>query len=94
MIKAILMIDCNACGQLFNRVLTSESKDPLTWKALSTDLENMAVNCAWTAHRSAHFCEYCMTHLDFELLLEKEQAELSQATKLQSGSTPGGRLGC
>ena len=75
MFKTIMILDCNICGQPFNRVVTSASKDPFTWKSLSLELEDSAVNCGWTLCRSAHYCEHCVTHLDFESLSKKDLPE-------------------
>jgi hypothetical protein len=60
MLKVILMIDCNICGQPFDRIATSTDRDPMTWKSLSLDLEAMAEQRGWSFHRSAHHCDYCV----------------------------------
>ncbi len=61
MLKVFVMIDCNLCGQVFDRVTTSCDRDPTAWKALSLDLEYKAENCGWTIHRAAHHCAYCIS---------------------------------
>jgi NifB/MoaA-like Fe-S oxidoreductase len=61
MLKIILMLDCNYCGESFDRIITSSERDPMAWKALSQDLEYKAENCGWSFHRSAHHCVYCVT---------------------------------
>jgi hypothetical protein len=87
MIKAILMIDCNICGQPFNSIATCNSKDSMSWKNLSIDLEDTAVSSGWTFHRAAHYCDYCMTHLDFELLLEEERSNSKPRSKSTTDKT-------
>jgi hypothetical protein len=60
MLKVIVMIDCNICGQLFDHVTTSCDRDPLAWKALSQDLEYKATNHGWSMVRSSHHCPFCV----------------------------------
>jgi hypothetical protein len=61
MLKVILIIDCNICGQPFDRIVTSCDRDPMAWKSLSSDLEYKAECRGWSFHRSAHHCEYCVS---------------------------------
>ncbi len=68
MLKVIILIDCNACGQPFDHVVTSSEKDPLSWKSLSLDLEDTAMGCGWSFWRAAHYCDYCMSDVGFSLL--------------------------
>ena len=72
MLKVILMIDCNVCGQPFDRVVTSSGDDPLSWKSLSLDLEDTAMKCGWSFWRVAHYCAYCMSDVGLSLLQELE----------------------
>lgn len=64
MLKVILMLDCNICGQPFDRVATTCERDPFSWKSLSLDLEDTAVNLGWSFFRSAHYCDYCMSDME------------------------------
>jgi len=68
MLKVVLIIDCDICGQPFNRIATSNCDDPLAWKALSQNLEDTAENCGWSSLRSAHYCEFCMSDVSLSLL--------------------------
>ncbi len=61
MLKVILMLDCNLCGQPFNRVTSSTDRDPINWKSLSLDLEYAAEESGWSSHRATHYCDYCVT---------------------------------
>jgi hypothetical protein len=70
MLRVILMLDCNICGQPFDRVVTSGDRDPLSWKSLSLDLEDAALNCGWSFCRSAHYCDYCMSDCQLASLQE------------------------
>lgn len=67
MFKVILMINCNICGQPFDRVATSSVPDPLSWKALSQDLEDEAEACGWSFYRSAHHCAFCIADVTYSL---------------------------
>ena len=72
MLKVIFVIDCNVCGVLFERVVTSARDDPLSWKSLSVDLEYAAMKCGWSFWRSAHYCADCMSDVGFSLLQKIE----------------------
>jgi len=66
MLKVIIMIDCNICGQPFDRVATTKEREPLVWKALSLDLEDEAMNRGWGFLRSCHYCEHCVVTVGLE----------------------------
>lgn len=61
MLKVIMMIDCNICGQPFDRIATAFDKDPETWQLLCGDLERKAQRCGWKFLHSAHHCDCCLT---------------------------------
>lgn len=61
MIKVIMMLDCNICGQPFEEIVASTQLDPLSWKSLSLDLEYTAQSSGWFFFRNSHFCNYCIT---------------------------------
>jgi hypothetical protein len=62
MLKVIVTIDCNRCGQPFKRIAISTDRDPMAWRALADDVEYHAGNSGWDSQRSAHYCEYCVHH--------------------------------
>lgn len=66
MFKVIIMLDCNICGQTFDRVATTTEKEVLVWKALSLDLEDDAINRGWGFLRSCHYCEHCVVSVGLE----------------------------
>jgi hypothetical protein len=76
MLKLILMLDCNICGQPFDRVAASTDRDPVAWKSLACDLEYNAENSGWSFQRGAHYCLYCTTEEDYS----KGQPALREAT--------------
>jgi hypothetical protein len=45
MLKVIVMIDCNICGQPFNRIVITGENDPMAWKSMSSALETEAESC-------------------------------------------------
>lgn len=61
MLKVIVMIDCNICGQPFDRVCTSTDRHPEAWKSMSQDLEYDAERSGWSFTRAAHHCDYCVS---------------------------------
>ena len=83
MFKIIVMIDCNICGQPFDRIASSTHPDPLSWKALALDLENTAEGTGWSFYRSAHHCEHCITDVAFSL---RQAAAEAAAQKPPKGS--------
>ena len=80
MIKVIVMIDCNICGQLFDHIATSCERDPLAWKAMSVDLEDEAENSGWSFYRSAHHCGYCISDVAFALRQAADEAREAKKT--------------
>ena len=73
MLNVILILDCNICGQPFERIATSSDRDPFAWKSLSMDLECAAMDCGWSFYYSAHYCGYCMPDVCFSSLLENSK---------------------
>lgn len=65
MIRIIVTLDCNVCGQPFDRIGSSSSIDPLDWKALSLDLEHQAESTGWFFFRAAHYCDYCSSSREY-----------------------------
>jgi hypothetical protein len=61
MLKVILMIDCNICGQNFNSIITSSDRHPATWEFLAQGLEYQAESSGWTISGPAHHCDWCVT---------------------------------
>lgn len=59
MVKIFVTLDCNRCGQPFNRIAVTTDLDPMNWKALAQDLEYRAENRGWASSRAAHYCDYC-----------------------------------
>jgi hypothetical protein len=79
MLKAILMLDCNICGQLFDGVVTTTETEPMNLKALSLDLEYEAENRGgWSFHRGTHHCANCVTDA---ALSNRQKPENSQREK-------------
>jgi hypothetical protein len=63
--KIIVMIDCNVCGRPFDQIATSSEPDPLWWKSLSLDLEDVSQDSGWSFFRSAHYCGDCVSDAAF-----------------------------
>jgi len=78
MLKVILMIDCNICGQPFGRIASSTDRDPQAWKCLALDVEYAAERSGWSMLRSAHHCGYCVTDA---MLSGQTAAEKTLATR-------------
>lgn len=85
MLKVIVMIDCNICGQPFDRVAVSTERDTLSWKSLSLDLEDEAEDCGWSFYRSAHHCHYCVSDVAFSL---RQAADAAQHRSKTSSINP------
>ena len=80
MFKVIVMIDCNICGQPFDSVATSASRDPMEWKALASDLEYAAEGRGWSFYRSAHHCDHCISDVAFSLRQAADEAREAKKT--------------
>ena len=80
MFKVIVMIDCNICGQPFDSVATSVSRDPMEWKALALDLEYAAEGRGWSFYRSAHHCDDCVSDVAFSLRQAADEAKEAKKT--------------
>lgn len=80
MLKVIIMLDCNICGQPFEGVVTTSDPDPLDWKARSEDLEYDAECSGWSFYRSAHHCTYCITDVAFSLRQAADEAREAKKT--------------
>ena len=78
MFKVIMMIDCNICGQPFDRIATSSIQDPLSWKALSQDLEDEAEASGWSFYRSAHHCTFCISDITFSLRKAADESAIAK----------------
>ena len=72
MLKVILMIDCNICGQNFNSIITSSDRHPAAWEFLAQGLEYQAESRGWTISGPAHHCDYCVTDV---MLISREAGE-------------------
>jgi hypothetical protein len=78
MLKLIVMVVCDTCGESFEPVAISCDRDPKAWYYLAADLEMSAESSGWhhyaATHRLAcddkHICSDC---------------ELDEAEDLQSG---------
>ena len=68
MLKIIVMIDCNICGQPFDRVSASTDRDPMTWKGLAEDVEYKALCRGWGLLRAAHHCDWCANENKFDYM--------------------------
>jgi hypothetical protein len=82
MLKVMVMIDCNICGQPFDRVASSCDREPEVWKALAYNLEYEAGRAGWSFHRSAHHCDYCISNVQLAGQQLIEQAEKDEALPL------------
>jgi hypothetical protein len=85
MLKVIVMLDCNICGKPFENIATSDTHDPLAWKALAHDLEDTAENHGWSLYRSAHHCELCMADVTVSL---RQAIEESRAARVKDMPLP------
>jgi hypothetical protein len=80
MLRVIIMLDCNICGQPFEGVVTTSEPEPLSWKGLSQDLEDDAERSGWSFYRSAHHCSSCITDVAFSLRQAVDEAREAKKT--------------
>jgi hypothetical protein len=58
MLKIIVIIDCDICGESFERIAVTTDRNPQTWGCLPLSLEADAEHCGWDCY-SAHRCYDC-----------------------------------
>ena len=63
MLKIIVIIDCDICGDSFERIAISTDRNPQTWGHLPLSLAAEAETCGWDCY-SAHHCYDCIPELD------------------------------
>ena len=60
MFKLIVLVECDICGELFDRIATSADRDPAAWENLPAILEARAESSSWHVY-SAHYCYDCVS---------------------------------
>ena len=65
MLKIIIVINCDICGQSFDHIATSIDGNPMVWDYLLMDLEYRAERCCWSCY-SGHHCPSCMTDIPID----------------------------
>ncbi|MCI0558670.1 MAG: hypothetical protein MN733_09255 [Nitrososphaera sp.] len=86
MLKTIIMLDCNICGQPFDHIAVSTQSDPMAWKALSSDVEWEAELCGWSFYRGAHHCSFCISDITFSLRQAADELAAAKNTGLPPSS--------
>jgi hypothetical protein len=59
MFKLVVILECDMCGDAFNRMAISTDRNPDAWKYLSATLEARAESACWSCY-SAHHCDSCL----------------------------------
>lgn len=65
MFKLIVLVECDVCGEPFDRIATSADRDPVAWEHLTAILEARADNNGWDVY-SAHRCYDCASAMTGE----------------------------
>jgi hypothetical protein len=63
MLKIIIIIDCDCCGESFHRIAISTDRNPQTWGHLPLLLAAEAEMRGWNCH-SADYCSGCIPEFD------------------------------
>jgi hypothetical protein len=63
MLKLLLTLECDSCGDCFEHVTTTTDGNPTNWEYLLPMLEYKAQNCSWYC-QSAHYCYSCCNNQD------------------------------
>jgi hypothetical protein len=63
MLKIIVIIDCDVCGESFERIAISTDRNPQAWGPLPLLLAAEAEMRGWDCH-SADYCHDCIPEFD------------------------------
>jgi len=63
MLKIIVIIDCDICGESFERIAISTDRNPQAWEHLPLLLAAEAEMRGWDCH-SADYCYDCIPEFD------------------------------
>lgn len=59
MLKIIVIIDCDICGESFERIAVSTDRHPQAWEHLPLCLVADAEMCGWNCH-AEDYCYSCI----------------------------------
>lgn len=62
MFKLVVILECDMCGESFNRMAISADRNPVAWDYLLAGLEARAETACWTCHIE-HYCNSCLESL-------------------------------
>ena len=60
MLKLIVIVECDTCGESFEHVATSCDRDPRAWRYLASELESRAEARAWSLRGGTYLCADCI----------------------------------
>jgi hypothetical protein len=63
MLKLIVMILCDSCGDSFEPVAVSCDRHPKVWQFLSDELKTTAEDTGWCFYECASLCQECTEDL-------------------------------
>jgi hypothetical protein len=64
MFKLVVILECDMCGDSFDRMAISTDRNPEAWKYLSASIEARAESACWSCD-SAHRCDSCLNSISF-----------------------------
>lgn len=60
MLKVVVMLECDTCGEFFKPVTLSCDRNPSAWRFLAVELESRAEGCGWILYEAAFLCVDCV----------------------------------
>ncbi|MCI0561397.1 MAG: hypothetical protein MN733_23165 [Nitrososphaera sp.] len=73
MIKVLVMVDCDNCGQPWSNSRVSSDPEPLIWQEEAYELIQEVKESGWAKHDHRIFCAQCV----YRLSIEEEEANLT-----------------
>lgn len=72
MLKLMVLLECDRCGESLRRVAVSSDRNPAAWDYLIGGLEFKATESYWAVD-SLHFCNACLLELSGDFNCGSEQ---------------------
>lgn len=67
MIKVVLLVHCDDCGEPVSNAIVCSAREPLVWEAAIEDIEYNATRQGWWCCKRRSLCPECNYHLEQRL---------------------------
>jgi hypothetical protein len=66
MLKLLVIIECDNCGEAFEHIATSCDRDPKAWRKLASELVSKAEERCWSMYGDTYACADCIHESDID----------------------------